>query len=82
LLDAVKSGELATADALEKLSKLPFTDLPNARVDTHRALRHGIPEVVYAPGKTPERIVEIVRAPFSLVTERGFGSEPGISLLQ
>ena len=62
LLEAVRGGELATADALERLSNLPFTDLPDARVDTHRALRHGIPEVVYAPGKTPEQIVEIVSA--------------------
>ena len=62
LLEAVRSGELATADALEKLSNLPFADLPDARVDTHRALRHGIPEVVYAPGKTPQQIVEIVGA--------------------
>ncbi len=44
LLEAVKGGELATADALERLSNLPFTDLPDARVDTHRALRHGIPD--------------------------------------
>jgi len=36
-------------------------DVPDARIDTHRALRHGIPEVIYAPGKTPEQIVEIVR---------------------
>jgi NCAIR mutase (PurE)-related protein len=62
LLEAVRAGEIATADALEKLSNLPFTDLPDARVDTHRALRHGIPEVVYAPGKTPGQIVEIVNA--------------------
>ena len=62
LLEAVRGGELATADALEKLSNLPFADLADARVDTHRALRHGIPEVVYAPGKTPEQIVEIVNA--------------------
>ncbi len=60
LLEAVKGGEIATADALERLSNQPFTDLPDARVDTHRALRHGIPEVVYAPGKTPKQIVEIV----------------------
>ena len=62
LLEAVRGGEIATADALERLSNLPFTDLPDARVDTHRALRHGIPEVVYAPGKTPGQIVEIVNA--------------------
>jgi NCAIR mutase (PurE)-related protein len=62
LLDSVRSGELPTDDALEKLSQLPYSDVAEARVDTHRALRHGIPEVIYAPGKTPEQIVEIVRA--------------------
>ena len=36
--------------------------MPGARVDTHRALRVGLPEVVYAPGKTPEQIAEIVSA--------------------
>jgi len=61
LLEAVQRGEVPTDDALEKLARLPFTDVPDARIDTHRALRHGIPEVIYAPGKTPEQIVEIVR---------------------
>jgi len=61
LLEAVRNRELTTADALERLSNLPFADIPDARIDTHRALRHGIPEVVYAPGKTPEQIAEIVR---------------------
>jgi hypothetical protein len=40
---------------------LPFSDTADARVDTHRALRHGVPEVIYAPGKTPAQIVEIAR---------------------
>ncbi len=62
LLEAVRNKELSTADALERLSNLPFTDVLDARVDTHRALRHGIPEVVYAPGKTTNQIAEIVRA--------------------
>ena len=61
LLDQVRSGEIDTERALEALARLPFSDVSAARVDTHRALRTGIPEVVYAPGKTPEQIVEIVR---------------------
>jgi NCAIR mutase (PurE)-related protein len=61
LLDSVRSGEVATDDALESLARPPFVDIADARVDTHRALRHGIPEVIYAPGKSPEQIVEIVR---------------------
>ncbi len=61
LLDAVRRGELDPDDALETLATLPFADVAGARVDTHRALRAGIPEVVYAPGKTPEQIAEIAR---------------------
>jgi hypothetical protein len=47
--------------ALEELVHLPFVDTPHARVDTHRALRMGLPEVVFGPGKTVEQIVGIVR---------------------
>jgi len=47
--------------ALEELAHLPFVDTPHARVDTHRALRMGLPEVVFGPGKTVEQIVGIVR---------------------
>ena len=62
LLEEVRRGELGPDAALEELSRLPFVDVPDARVDTHRALRHGVPEVVFAPGKTPVQIVSIVRA--------------------
>jgi NCAIR mutase (PurE)-related protein len=61
LLDEVKSGRTEPEQALEALARLPFSDIGDARVDTHRALRAGIPEVVYAPGKTAEQIVSIVR---------------------
>jgi NCAIR mutase (PurE)-related protein len=62
LLDSVRRGETDTDDALETLARLPFVDTPNARVDTHRNLRHGLPEVVFGPGKTAEQVAEIVRA--------------------
>ena len=62
LLDAVRSGETDTDDAVEQLARLPFVDVPDARVDLHRALRVGLPEVIYGPGKTPEQIATIVRA--------------------
>jgi NCAIR mutase (PurE)-related protein len=62
LFERVRSGELDPEGALEHLARLPFVDVPGARVDTHRALRAGLPEVVYAPGKTPEQIREIVAA--------------------
>jgi NCAIR mutase (PurE)-related protein len=62
LLESVRLGEIELDAALERLSRLPFVDVPDARVDTHRALRSGLPEVIFAPGKTPEQIAAIVRA--------------------
>ena len=61
LLEAVGRGEVATEDALEELARLPYVDNDAGRIDLHRALRTGIPEVVYGPGKTPSQIIEIVR---------------------
>ncbi len=61
LIERVRAGELATEDALEALARLPFVDVGHARVDTHRALRSGLPEVVYAPGKTAAQIAGIAR---------------------
>lgn len=62
LLARVRDGELELDAALESLAMLPFVDTPHARVDTHRALRQGLPEVVYGGGKSAPQIVEIVRA--------------------
>jgi len=62
LLEEVRRGDVEPDAALEELARLPFVDVPDARVDTHRALRHGLPEVVFAPGKTPAQIAAIVRA--------------------
>jgi NCAIR mutase (PurE)-related protein len=62
LLEAVRSGQVDIETAAQRLSRLPFLDTPHARVDTHRALRQGIPEVVYGAEKSPEQIVEIARA--------------------
>ena len=60
LLENVRSGALEPAAAAEALSDVPFVETEHARVDTHRALRHGLPEVIYAPGKTPEQILEVM----------------------
>ena len=60
LLEQVKSGEIEVAQALSELRTLPFADLGYARVDHHRALRQGSPEVVFAEGKTPAQIVGVV----------------------
>jgi len=62
LLERVRSGDVDPEAAVESLARLPFVDVPGARVDTHRALRAGLPEVVYAPGKTAEQIVDVMRA--------------------
>jgi pyridinium-3,5-biscarboxylic acid mononucleotide synthase len=60
LLEQVARGETAVGDALERLRDLPFKDLGYAHVDQHRALRVGIPEVVFGTGKTFEQIEGIV----------------------
>jgi len=62
VLRRVASGEMAVADALAALGRLPFEDLPYARVDKHRDLRCGFPEVIFCAGKTPEQVGGIARA--------------------
>jgi NCAIR mutase (PurE)-related protein len=62
LLEGLRRGEVDVETALEDLARLPFVDTEHARVDTHRALRQGLPEVVFGLGKTAEQIVEVVRA--------------------
>ncbi|MBN2084018.1 MAG: nickel pincer cofactor biosynthesis protein LarB [Anaerolineales bacterium] len=52
LLEQVRGGELAVEDAFSKLKDLPYEDMGFARVDTHRAMRKGYPEVIFCPGKT------------------------------
>jgi len=61
LLEAVRKGRLTPDAAVERLRHLPFEDLGFAKVDHHRALRQGFPEVIYARGKTPQQVAEIVR---------------------
>ena len=60
LLDDVRSGALSADDAVARLQRLPFADLGFAKVDHHRALRQGLPEAVYGPGKTPAQCAAIV----------------------
>lgn len=59
LLDEVAGGSLPPAEAERRLAWLPVEDLGFARVDHHRSLRHGFPEVVFGPGKTPEQLVSL-----------------------
>jgi pyridinium-3,5-biscarboxylic acid mononucleotide synthase len=62
ILESVRAGKLSPAAAIERLKHLPFEDLGFAKVDHHRALRQGFAEVVFAKGKTPQQVAEIVRA--------------------
>ena len=62
LLERVRSGEVAVDAAMERVRHLPFEDLGFAKIDHHRALRHGMPEVVFAKGKTSEQVVAITRS--------------------
>ena len=62
LLEAVKAGETSVDDALLELKKAPFEDLNYAKVDLHRKIRQGAPEVIYGAGKTPEQIAGIINA--------------------
>ena len=59
ILEQVAAGELSTARAMAALRHLPFEDVGFARVDHHRALRTGAPEVIYCPGKTVKQITAI-----------------------
>ncbi len=59
VLEAVRAGTLDVDQALDRMRHLPFEDLGFAKVDHHRALRHGMPEVVFALGKTPEEVAGI-----------------------
>ena len=60
LLTQVRAGAVDVDAALERLRHMPFEDLGFAKVDHHRALRHGIPEVVFGKGKTPDQAAAIV----------------------
>jgi NCAIR mutase (PurE)-related protein len=62
LLARVSAGEITTDDALQQLKRLPFEDLGFAKVDHHRSLRTGIPEVIFGQGKTAEQIIDITRS--------------------
>jgi NCAIR mutase (PurE)-related protein len=73
ILEQVQAGDLTPEAALDALRWAPFEDLGFARIDTHRQLRTGVPEVVFCQGKAPEQVVEIVRrlaehSPFVLAT--------------
>jgi NCAIR mutase (PurE)-related protein len=60
-LEQVRTGKVDVPAAVQRMRHLPFEDLGFAKVDHHRALRHGMPEVILAQGKTPEQVVSIAK---------------------
>lgn len=66
LLEQVRDSQLSPEEAITRLRHLPFEDLGFAKIDHHRPLRVGMPEVIYAEGKTPEQVAEI----FTRMAER------------
>lgn len=59
LFEKVRAGKLSADEAVQQLRHLPFEDLGFAKVDHHRALRAGMPEVIFGPGKEPSHLAEI-----------------------
>lgn len=62
LLQEVRRGKRTTARALNDLRNLPFKDFGFAKLDFHRPLRKGFPEVIFCPGKTPPQVATIFKA--------------------
>ena len=61
ILESVRDGSMTVEEALLKLKTQPFEDLGYAKIDLHRSLRQGVPEVIYGAGKTAEQIMGIIR---------------------
>src|SRR5579871_6970569 len=59
LLESVRSGAVDIDSALDRMRHMPFEDLGYAKLDHHRALRHGLTEVIFGKGKTPEQVAGI-----------------------
>jgi len=62
VLEDVAGGRMSVDDAIDRLKLIPFEDLGFAKVDHHRSIRQGVPEVVYGAGKTVEQIVAIAES--------------------
>ena len=62
LLQQVKKGTLSPDEAVARLRHMPFEDLGFARVDHHRRLRTGMPEVIFSSGKSPQQIAQIFKS--------------------
>jgi len=64
-LGQVRNGRRTPAALIETLRRLPYEDLGFARLDTHRWLRRGLPEVIFCDGKSPSQIIQIARRALS-----------------
>ena len=62
ILVSVKDNKISVVKALERLKHLPYENLDFARIDHHRHLRQGMPEVIYCEGKTVEQVVKITES--------------------
>jgi NCAIR mutase (PurE)-related protein len=67
IFEEVRKGKLLPDEAVQRLRHLPFEDLGFAKVDHHRALRAGMPEVIFGEGKTPTQVAQI----FSRLAKHG-----------
>lgn len=61
ILALVKEGKLELNDAVDKLKDLPYTDIGHTKIDNHRELRTGYPEVIYCSGKTVSQVTDIIK---------------------
>ncbi len=60
ILEEVKTGKASVDDAMNHLRNLPFEDVGFAKIDHHRELRTGYPEVIFCSGKTTEQLLKII----------------------
>lgn len=60
LLQSVKNGSMEVEKAEKQLRELPYKDIGHTKIDSHRALRSGFFEVIYAQGKTPQQVTDII----------------------
>ena len=65
ILNSVKSGKASVEKAVELLKHLPYEDISFAKIDHHRLLRQGVPEVVFAAGKTDKQVIGIANSLYS-----------------
>lgn len=61
LLEKYKNNEISYEEIKSNIQSMPYKNLDFAKIDHHRKLRHGFPEVIFCPSKTPEQIVKIIK---------------------